>query len=281
MNAQELTASIGNQVDLICWPESSGGNYELQLDDLSAPDRVFQMSRDPKRGLRPWPEPQCELLLAGKNYVGNPFNPDAIFVTAMLVDRRERITDRYNKRFLMPFGEYVPYENYVPGLSSLFDMDEHINPGKTSCSLDSTTGARIGTLLCYEDMVPKAARQAVAEHANLLVSLINGSAFESPFTLYQHRLLAQMRALECRRYFLRCASTGETCVVNPLGEIVSRLPMQTSGVLVSEVGLLTGRTFYCRFPWLLPIMGIGILLFFLKNARSQIRQTYMVQNSGK
>ena len=264
---QKLTASVGDQVDLVCWPESSGGNYELQLVDLSDEDRVFQMSRNPMRGLRPWPNPKCEVLFAGKNFVGNPFKPDELFVTAMLVDRREHITGRYNKRFLMPFGEYVPGKDFVPGLSALFDMDEQINPGTTCCSLDSTTGARIGTLVCYEDMVPRAAREAVAEHANLLVALINGSAFDSRFTLYQHRLLAQMRALETRRYFLRCASTGETCVINPLGVIESRLPLQTAGVLVSEVTLIDGRTFYSHFPWLLPILGMGMILLVWNNAR--------------
>ena len=262
---QEFTVSIGDQVDLICWPESSGGNYELQLDNLSNSDRIFQMSRSPARGLRPWPNPKCEVLLAGKNYVGDPDQPEQLFVTAMLLDRSEKIVARYNKRFLMPFGEYVPCKDFVPGLEALFDMDEQIQPGTTSGSLESVTGARIGTLLCYEDMVPRATRDAVAQNANLIISLINGSAFESRFTISQHRQLAQMRALENRRYFARCASTGETCIVNPLGEIESRLPLQTNGVLIGDVGLIDGRTAYSRFPWYLPILGLGLLAICLMN----------------
>lgn len=253
--SQALTASIADKVDLVCWPESSGGNYEIQLDDLSDADKVFQCSRNPSRGMRPWPNPTCEILFAGKNYRGDPEKPDELFVTAMLVDRHEQITERYNKRYLMPFGEYVPFRDYVPGLAALFDMDDEISPGTASCAFDSATGARIGALVCYEDMVPNAARQAIAARANLLVALINGSAFESPFTLFQHRMLAQLRALENRRYFLRCAATGETCVINPFGQIESRLPMQTSAVLVSDVGLLESRTFYSQFPWLFPMFG--------------------------
>jgi apolipoprotein N-acyltransferase len=264
---QEFTVSIGDQVDLICWPESSGGNYELKLDNLSNSDRIFQMSRSPARGLRPWPNPKCEVLLAGKNYVGDPDHPEQLFVTAMLLDRSETIVARYNKRFLMPFGEYVPCKNFVPGLEALFDMDEQIQPGTTSCSLESVTGARIGTLLCYEDMVPRATRDAVAQNANLIISLINGSAFESRFTISQHRQLAQMRALENRRYFARCASTGETCIVNPLGEIESRLPLQTNGVLVGDVGLIDVRTVYSRFPWCLPISGLGLFAICLMNRK--------------
>ncbi len=242
-NARSLTASIADQVDLVCWPESSAGNYDLRLSCLSDEAKNFELSREPERGLRPWPDPSCELLIGGKNYSGDDEATGELYVTAMLIDTNESITCRHNKRFLMPFGEYVPGEKYVPGLAQLFDMAEYVQPGKTAFPIDSATGARIGAMLCYEDMVPRAARDMVTNRANLLVSLANGSAFESPFTLYQHRLIAHMRAIECRRYFVRCAATGETCVINPLGEIGARLPMQTNAALVAQVGLLDGKRF--------------------------------------
>lgn len=259
--SRSLTESVSKDVDLVCWPESSGGNYELALDELSDRRRVFKCSREPERGLRPWPSPNCELLLGGKNYVGDREEPDELYVTAMLIDEKEMITGRYNKRFLMPFGEYVPYENTVPGLSELFDMAEYITPGAKAEVLTTRSGAKLGTMLCYEDMVSAASREMSLEGANVLISLINGSAFESPHTLSQHRLLAQLRSLECRRYFLRCAATGETCVINPMGTVVSRIPLQENGVLTAEVPLLEGTTVYSRFPWLgtsICVVGLGL-----------------------
>lgn len=262
--SRELTASVASDVDIICWPESSGGNYELSLDELSDEKRIFECSREPERGLRPWPFPTCELLLGGKNYVGDPENPDTLYVCAMLIDEHEKITARYNKRYLMPFGEYVPLEETVPGLAELFDMAEHITPGLRAEVLVSKTGAALGTMLCYEDMVPEASRLMTVGGANLLVSLINGSAFESKYTLAQHRLLSQLRSIECRRNFVRCAATGETCVISPLGKITARLPLQENGVLKSEVALLEGATIFSFFPWLAPIlcsMGLAFQIF--------------------
>ncbi len=226
------------------------------------------MSREPERGMRPWPNPTCELLLAGKNYVGEAEEPDELYVTAMLLDQQENITARHNKRFLMPFGEYVPGDKYVPGLAELFDMSEFVQPGKSAVPIEASCGARIGTMLCYEDMVPRAARDMVLSNANLLASLANGSAFESHFTLYQHRLIAHLRAIECRRYLIRCAATGETCVINPLGKIEARLPMQTYGALIAKVGLIEQKTTYSRFPWLLPLLGCGLLLPMVRGLRS-------------
>jgi len=51
---------------------------------------------------------------------------------------------------------------------------------------------------------------------------------------------------------VRCAATGETCVVSPLGEITARLPLHEQGTLVAEVPLLDapapGRRLGQAFP---------------------------------
>jgi apolipoprotein N-acyltransferase len=102
-----------------------------------------------------------------------------------------------------------------------------------------------------------------------LVSLANGSAFESPYTLTQHRLLAQLRAVECRKSFVRCAATGESCVISPVGKIEERIAVQQAGALVANVSLLTGQTVFTRAPWLGTITSLlGLVAsaaFFWKN----------------
>ncbi|MFO1062917.1 MAG: apolipoprotein N-acyltransferase [Pirellulales bacterium] len=261
--AQSLTRSLSPEVDLVCWPESSGGNYAFDLTDLSDDQRVFALSREPERGLRPWPKPFCDLLVGGKCYEGDPENPARLFVTAMLINTNERIVGRYHKRFLMPFGEYVPGENTVPGLAALFDMAEHVEPGAASEPIVTSSGVRVGAALCYEDMVPSASRSVVRNGAQLLISLINGSAFENPLTLIQHRMLAQQRAIECRRTMLRCAATGETCMIDPCGEIVSSLPLQHSGSMEVSAAILDRSPPGLSWNWLLPAGCIGIMGSFL------------------
>lgn len=267
---QAYTAQIADQVDLVCWPESSGGNYELELLSLADEELVFLHSRDPERGLRPWPNPTRQLLMAGKNYLGDPDDPQVLHVTAMLVDRHEDIVSRYHKQHLMPFGEYVPYEDTVPGLKELFSMADDITPGDGSNVLTSPAGARLGVMLCYEDMVPEVARVAAANGSDVLVSLINGSSFDSPYTLWQHRMLSQMRALETRRYFIRCAATGETCIISPLGDIESRLPVQQEGTLIGSVKRLTAQTMFVRFPYSATLVAsLGLLTLVWVQSRTK------------
>ena len=267
---RELTADIAPAAELVCWPESSGGNYELALDDLSDADEVFARSREPERGLQPWTTPSCELLLGGKSYQGERDDPERLHVTAMLIDPQQRITDRYHKRFLMPFGEYVPFEDSLPGMAELFAMAEHVQPGAAAHTIASRTGAQLGTMLCYEDMVPQAAYEATRAGASVLISLANGSAFASHHTLRQHRLLAQLRAVECRRYLLRCAATGETCSISATGRIVDRLPVQEDAALLTSAALLQGQTLFVRYPWLgssLDLLGLFAVVLHLRSLK--------------
>jgi apolipoprotein N-acyltransferase len=163
----------------------------------------------------------------------------------------------------MPFGEYVPFADVIPELRLSFPMETTYTPGRDAIPLVSGS-ARIGPLLCYEDMVPSAAASLAADSANLLVSLIHGASFTNPLTLRQHRLLAQQRAIECRRCLARCGSTGETCLIDAAGRIVGRLPLGGEGMLGVEAPLLEPLPPGVRWRWALPAacaVGLAGLLF--------------------
>jgi len=268
----EACASRATPPDLICWPECSGGSYSERLESLADPAAVHALSREPRRGFCPLPSPPCPVLFGGKSFVGHPEKPKSLFQSAILLDASARISGRYHKRHLMPFGEYVPGAAWSPDIGRLFPMNEPLVEGKESNVLCDGGPARLGVLLCYEDMIPAAAHSLVRGSANLLVSLINGAAFTVPLTLQQHRLLAQLRAVESRRFMLRCASTGETCVISPLGAIVARLPLQERGSLTYDVGLLDEQPLFFRigelaFPMFCALALIPISLRALVRSR--------------
>lgn len=270
-----LTESVRGAVDLVCWPESSGGHYDAQLDRLSDPELVYKLSRAPLRGLRPWPKPSCPLLLGSEIFSGDWRHPDQIYQSAILLDTREQIVGRYDKRLLMPFGEYVPAKDWAPFLERLFPLHEEISRGTEALVLRASGRVRLGVMICYEDMHPETARSLVRNSANLLVALANGASFGSTLTLRQHRLLAQLRAVECRRFLVRAASTGETCVITPLGRVQARLPLQTTDVLTADVALLEGQTLACRLGDALSWACGLLLLLYLHRWSAKRRSKYL------
>ena len=248
-NARTLTSQLGS-VDLICWPESIGGVYDLSLDSFQDPNNVFALSAAPSRGLRPLESTNTPLVFGGKCYQGDRDEPDLLYTSAFLMASDLDIADRYHKRFRMPFGEYVPGESVWPGVIDYFNID-HIDaspdgahPLRIKTDL-LQADLSIGVMLCFEDMSVEAARSQVAAGADFLLTLADGSAFESPFTLRQHLLLARMRSIENRRAFARCASTGETCFISSTGKMRSRIPLQTNGILEGEIPILHHRTVSC------------------------------------
>jgi apolipoprotein N-acyltransferase len=69
--------------------------------------------------------------------------------------------------------------------------------------------------------------------------------------------------VECRRSFIRCAATGETCLIDPVGRITERLPLHVQDTLVVEAPRLESLTVYARtgpvFPQAAAVMlGIGL-----------------------
>ena len=238
---------------IVCWPECSGGCYADTLDSLADPAVVMELSRPPNPGLRPWEQPLRPLLFGGRVFSGHPEKPRALHQSAILVGTDQAILGTYRKRHLMPFGEYVPGDDWIPDLARWFAMQETFTPGTDPTVLSCGGPERIGVLLCYEDMLPAAAASLVDRSANVLVSLVNGSAFPRSVTLAQHRMLAQLRAIENRRALLRCSATGETCVVSPLGVVTAALPHHARGTLMATVPLLDAVTPARRVGPLLPI----------------------------
>lgn len=258
---RELTrqahAASSDAPGLVCWPECSGGCYGDSLTSLADPEHVLEHSRPPRAGMRPLDDRSGPLLFGGKTYRGHPEKPRELYQSAILVDRSQAITGRYHKRHLMPFGEYVPGEDVYPDIKRYFPMQEEFTAGAEAEVL-ACDAARVGVMMCYEDMIPEAARSLVTNGANVLVSLINGSAFTAPLTLEQHRMLARLRAVETRRCLLRCAATGETCVISPVGTITASLPLHVRGALAARPPLVEGRTLASRLGRLFPVCcGLG------------------------
>jgi apolipoprotein N-acyltransferase len=219
--------------------------------------------------MRPLEKPACPLLFGGKIYTGHPEKPRALHQSAILIDTSETILGCYHKRHLMPFGEYVPGSDLYPDIRLHFSMQDEFTPGAEARVLTWDQGPRLGVMLCYEDMIPSAARTLVHESADVLVSLINGSAFTEPLTLAQHRLLSQLRAVECRRSLVRCAATGETCVISPTGEVTASLPLRARDALVTDVPLLETTTLACRIGLAFPLAcgaAAAVLAFLSRRA---------------
>jgi apolipoprotein N-acyltransferase len=246
------TDAMGESVDLVAWPESSLGSYSTSVTNLAQIKRSLRIAHPPFIDVTGAKDLGSWLLVGGKTFAPGADEEGPFMQSAFLIDPAGEFRARYYKRRLMPIGEYVPYEDRWPQLHEWAALTEYIGVGESDAPLRVEGGPAVGVLLCYEDIVGALARRTVVEGAELLVCLINGSAFEDAIALQQHRRLATLRAVENRRTLVRSAGTGQSCAISPAGEIMAELPLNADGHFVVAAPLADGLTLYARGGYLFP-----------------------------
>jgi apolipoprotein N-acyltransferase len=241
---RQRSLAVHNQVDLVCWPETSIGTYSDELAHFRDVDHTLDLSRESQTSLEPAKGFHCHLLAGGKLYSAESSQVGPYYMATFLISPQQDVVGRYRKRTLMPLGEYVPGQSIYPSLRHWMTIEHIIHAGTDANPLRMADGTNLGVLMCYEDTIPRNARHTTVAGAELLISLIQGTAFENRLTLIQHERLARLRAVENRRCFVRCSSTGITCAISPTGQMLCTLQSQTEGTLVVDVPLIASRTGY-------------------------------------
>ena len=153
---------------------------------------------------------------------------------------------RYSKRHLVPFGEFIPwgFRWFVDLLQMPIGDQQRGSPYQPPMQL---AGQRIAVNICYEDLFGEEIRRAWSDPAqapNVLLNLSNLGWFDDSLALPQHLQISRMRALETGRPVLRATNTGATAIIDARGVVVAQLPYLTRGVLSGEVQGHGGSTPY-------------------------------------
>ena len=150
----------------------------------------------------------------------------------------------YAKQRLVPFGEYVPLENWLRGAMELFDLPMsrfRIPPFEQEILVNGD--APIAGNICYEiayaGLVAKQAR-----NAQLLVTVSNDTWFGDTWAPWQHLQMAQMRAIENGRPVARSTNSGVTALIDHQGQIIAMAPMFEQAELTGQLQLRQGQTPY-------------------------------------
>jgi apolipoprotein N-acyltransferase len=236
---QDATEKLSRQaVDVIIWPEAA-----LPLLYGQAPNLM--------RALQQNAEQSKIDLISGVLYDRQEAGLESsqrrvVHNSAAVFGKSPQV---YHKRHLVPFGEYVPLEDWLRGTIEFFNLPtSFIRPGPGEQQPLNAGGLRWAPLICYEIVYPRMVADS-AGSAQVLLTISNDAWFGRSIGPLQHMQMAQMRALETGRYLVRGTNTGVTAIVNPRGRIVQKLPQFEQGTLTGEVQAMRGNT---------PFMLLGI-----------------------
>lgn len=218
--------------ELIVWPESSV-NFFLETD---APYRFSVES-----AVSSW---NADLILGGPHLESADVESPSHRNSAFYVGKNGGVSARYDKRRLLPFGEYFPLRTIE--FLRRFERVRSFTPGTGPTTIDTAHG-RVAISICFEAIFPGSIRRQMNEGARLLLNLSNDAWLGPGAGPEQHLLMVRLRAIENRTWIVRATTTGISALINPYGSIERELGRDRAGVVEGEVGLLSVETPYQRW----------------------------------
>ncbi len=146
-----------------------------------------------------------------------PAPDDGSYNSAVLINGNAPIT-QYDKIRLMPFGEYVPLPQWLPGASLITGLVGEFTPGD-KYTLMPVGDHRLGVFICIESAYPWIARRMTSEGADLLINISNDGYLGPTAVMRQHLANVIFRAVENGRPVMRVTNTGVTAEMDYMGRV--------------------------------------------------------------
>ena len=176
----------------------------------------------------------------------------------------------YSKRYLTPFGEFIPFRSIVEKLSDKADLVSGYIPGQEPYLFNSG-GRTFRTLICYELLSDKQARNEMAD-ADFIVVQTNNATYFQTWQLDQELAIAQARSAETSRQSAYVSTTGGTSLIDEHGNVIKNIPKYSNNVLIGEIQTRKGVTPATKYGSALEVILIIIWLLFLGKTSRTFRR---------
>ena len=242
---ETLALTPGPPPDLVVWGEGAA-----DADPLSNPDRQAAVARAAAAAKAP-------ILLGATTRV----DQDHLATEGLLYTPEGQLADRYQKRRLVPFGEFVPFGSVlgrlIPATREGVPYDKVPGQRLEPLLID---GVRVGPLICWESAYPADARQLTADGSQVLLIMTNNASFGTGAGPRQHLAAGQLRAVETGRTIVQAAVTGISAVIDPAGRTSSETGLYQDTVIRVQAAPRSGQTLYVRYGRGIEAAMIGVVV---------------------
>jgi apolipoprotein N-acyltransferase len=207
--------AAADNAQLIAWPETAvPGPLEYE-PELRA--RVEALAR----------ELHAALLVGGVGLaLDESGRATAFYDSAFLFGPDGRLRDRYDKTHLVPFGEYIPFQDWLGkiltavarGIAQV-GVEAGPTPRAVTIALRGRREVRVGAPVCYELLFPDLVRRFAADGGRALIAITNDAWYGRTGAPYQFLAITELRAAETRLAIARAANTGVSAFIDGDGSV--------------------------------------------------------------
>ena len=172
------------------------------------------------------------------------------FYNALQVYDKTGLQSSYDKLHLVPFGEYVPFEDILRrlGLTTFVDVVGGFTPSSIRKSLSVSGFPPIIPMICFETIFPHEL-EADGHGEKVFLNVTNDAWFGRTFGPYQHLAQARLRSIEFGQPMIRAANTGISSVFDPYGRVVAQSLLEVVDILDSPLPIGLTTTLYREWIW--------------------------------
>ena len=175
-------------------------------------------------------------IILGSNNLDS--NSGGYFNSMLILDNNFEIIDNYNKRKLVPFGEFLPFENFLNnfGFKKITEGHGSFLKGQTNKNI-SLADFSILPLICYEIIFTELIQKS-NENTNLIINISEDGWFGNTIGPNQHFAKSIFRAIESNTFLIRSANKGISAIIDNKGNIVKQLARNEAGNIELEIPLI-------------------------------------------
>ena len=208
------------------------------------------------------------LLLTGADRIDG----NNVYNSAVIINNKNELIKYYDKRHLVPFGEYISeWVNFL-GLNKIASGDSVFSKGKVSNTISIEGYRPFDICICYEIIFPGKVMDSPLS-SEWILNITNDAWFVNTDEQYQHTVMACFRAIEQGKSIARCNNNGISAIIDCHGKIIKSLDKDEVGSIYEEMPKKYYNTIYSKYNNTIILFILGIILSILLYT-THIRKLY-------
>ena len=202
--------------------------------------------------------------------------PDERQTSALWWDPERGVLARYDKRNLVPFGEWIPFRSQLlPILPILSQTGAQSVPGTSPGVLTVTAADRqikVGDVICFELAYDQTVYETMTGGAEVLMVQSNNATYGGTGQIEQQFAITRARAMETRREVAVATTNSVSGFIDRDGRVQARTAEFTADGLVVTMPLRTSLTpAVVLAPWLGRLLAVAALISCVLGLRTRRR----------
>jgi len=247
----KISNPVNDEKIIFVWPE--GIIPDVYQDELIVYKKLFNENFN-----------ENHILILGINSKLTNNNHNDYFNTLSIYDSEINLINSYNKINLVPFGEFLPFENILKklGLRPITNNYQSFSRGLKREIIElkfNKSSLKILPLICYE--IIYSGKLFDNSNFDLIINISEDGWFGQSIGPKQHFIHSIFRAIESGKYVVRSSNNGIAAVVNPLGNIEQKVDFGISGYIDFKESRKIQPTIFSKYGN--KVFGSIILLYIL------------------